>query len=293
MGEPKIVINDLNFYYGGNRVIHNLNLNIPGNEILAVLGPAKSGITTLLRSLNRLCDLNPQARVEGRILLDGKSIFDSDVSVTDLRRKVGMVFDVPTPLPMSIFDNVAYGLRIKYAKGSNGFMPRHLWRRNNLLKRGHRRSQAHSAPIDAWDINGEAAETRNIADNVERALRNAALWDDVKDRLQISAMSLSGGQQQRLCVARVLALDPEVILLDRPCSGLDPISTANIEDSLMQLKEKLTIVIAPHNAQQAARISDRVAFMLMGELIEEGPNSQIFSDPKDERTSNYITGRFG
>ena len=249
MNEAKIIINDLKFYYGATRVIHNLNLLVQKNEILSVLGPAKSGITTLLRSLNRLCDLTPQARVEGEILLDGKNINDADVSVTELRRRVGMVFDIPTPLPMSIFDNVAYGLRL--------------------------------------------SKCRNIAESVEKALLTAALWDDVKDRLLVSAMSLSGGQQQRLCIARVLALDPEVILLDRPCSGLDPISTSNIEDSLLQLKEQLTIIIAPHNVQQAARISDRVAFMLMGELIEEGTNTLIFSSPKDERTSNYITGRFG
>ena len=267
MSQPKIIIRDLNFYYGDNKVIRDFNLEFPQNEIMAVLGPAKSGITTLLRALNRLCDLVPQARAEGQILLDGKSIHDDDVSLTELRRRVGMVFDVPTPLPMSIFDNVAYGLRVSKRRDRSG-----------------RRKP---------DQNGGAAETRSIADKVESALRTAVLWDDVKDRLRISAMSLSGGQQQRLCIARVLALDPEVILLDRPCSGLDPISTANIEESLIQLKEHLTVVIAPHNAQQAARISDRVAFMLMGELIEEGPNSDIFSNPKDERTSNYITGRFG
>ena len=249
MGKPKIIISNMNFYYGENRVIRDLNLSVPKNEILSVLGPAKSGITTLLRSLNRLCDLIPQARMEGRVLLDGKNIYDADVSVTDLRGRVGMVFDIPAPLPMSIFDNVAYGLRIN--------------------------------------------KIRNSAEKVESALRTAALWDDVKDRLKVSAMSLSGGQQQRLCIARVLALDPEVILLDRPCSGLDPISTSNIEDSLMQLKEQLTVIIAPHNVQQAARISDRVAFMLMGELIEEDVNTVIFSSPRDERTSNYITGRFG
>jgi len=252
MSEPKIVINDLKFYYGETRVIHGIGLAIPKNEIMSVLGPAKSGITTLLRSLNRLADLVPNARLEGEILLDGKNVYDDDVNVTELRRKVGMVFDVPTPLPMSILDNVAFGLRLKGKK-----------------------------------------DKKSIAEDVEYALRTSVLWDDVKDRLDISAMSLSGGQQQRLCIARVLALKPDVILLDRPCSGLDPISTAKIEESLVQLKERLTIIIAPHNVQQAARISDRVAFMLMGDLIEEGTNTELFSSPKDRRTSDYITGRFG
>ena len=250
--QAKIVIRDLNFYYKDKRVIHGLNLDIPANEIMAVLGPANSGITTLLRSLNRLCDLIPEAKMDGEILLDGKSVYDQDVNVTELRRRVGMVFDVQTPLPMSVFDNIAYGQRL-------------IGKKNR----------------------------KEIEETVEQALRMAVLWDDVKDRLNISAMSLSGGQQQRLCIARVLALNPEVILLDRPCSGLDPISTAKIEESLMRLKSQFTIVIAPHNVQQAGRISDRVAFMLMGNLIEEGPNMEIFLHPKDQRTNDYITGRFG
>ena len=279
VGEPKIIINNMDFYYGENRVIHDLSMKIPANEILAVLGPAKSGVTTLLRSLNRLCDLIPQTRVDGEILLDGKDIYDAGFSVTALRRRVGMVFDVPTPLPMSIFDNVAYGIRLNKKRRKTG----------KLGKIG--RSRANDAN-GAGSVSA-APEGLSIADSVEKALRTAVLWDDVKDRLQISAMSLSGGQQQRLCIARVLALDPEVILLDRPCSGLDPISTASIEDSLIQLKERLTVIIAPHNTQQAARVSDRIAFMLMGELIEEGTSSQILSSPKDERTSSYITGRYG
>ena len=249
---PKIAIEELNFFYGPTQVIHNISLNIPANEIISILGPAKSGITTLLRSLNRLCDLIPEARMEGRILLDGKSIYDPDINVTVLRRRVGMVFDVPTPLPLSVFDNVAYGLRLSGKK---------------------------SRPA--------------LAEAVEQALRLAALWEDVKDRLHMPGLSLSGGQQQRLCIARVLALEPEVVLLDRPCSGLDPISTAKIEDSLIQLKERFSIIIAPHNVQQAGRISDRIVFMLMGALIEEGANTEVFSNPKDQRTSDYITGRFG
>ena len=250
--QPKIVINGLNFYYQKQQVIFDLNLEIPKNGILSVFGPANSGITTLLRSLNRLCELTPGTRMEGEILLDGKDIHARDVNVTELRRRVGMVFDVPTPLPMSIFDNVAYGPRL-----------------------------------------GGVKHKKDIAESVEQALRMAALWDDVKDRLQVSAMTLSGGQQQRLCIARVLALGPEVILLDRPCSGLDPISTAKIEDSLRRLKERFTIVLAPHNVQQAGRVSDRVAFMLMGKLIEEGPASEVFTVPRDQRTNDYITGRFG
>lgn len=253
MGEQaKIAINGLNFFFQKKQVIHGLNLEIPAQNILAVIGPANSGITTLLRSLNRLCELTPGARMEGEIRLDGKNIYDPDVDITELRRKVGMVFEVPTPLPMSIFDNVAYGPRLGGKKGQD-----------------------------------------SIADTVEQALRMAALWDDVKDRLSMSAMRLSGGQQQRLCIARVLALRPEVILLDRPCSGLDPISTAKIEESLGALKEQFTIVIAPHNVQQAGRISDRVAFMLMGSLIEEGATTKVFANPQDQRTSDYITGRFG
>ena len=248
----KIKIQDMNFFFDKKQTIRDLNLEIRANQILSVFGPAGSGITTLMRSLNRLNELIPTARMEGDILLDDKSIYDSDVNVTELRRRVGMVFDVPTPLPMSIFDNIAYGPRLKGVK-------------NKAV----------------------------LSDIVEQALVEAALWEDVKNRQKMSAMSLSGGQQQRLCIARVLALEPEVIVLDRPCSGLDPISTAKIEDSLTQLKERFTIVLAPHNVQQAGRVSDRVAFMLMGELIEEGKNEEVFAYPKDTRTSDYITGRFG
>jgi len=265
--QSKISINNLNFYFKDKQVIHGLNLQIRGNEILAVLGPANSGITTLLRSLNRLCDLVPDANMDGEILIDGKNIYDRDINVNELRRRVGMVFDVPTPLPMSVFDNVAYGLRL------GG-------------KKNRERKEA--------DENGENGKNKkSVAERVEQALRMAALWDDIKDRLNMHAMSLSGGQQQRLCIARVLALNPEVVLLDRPCSGLDPISTAKIEESLILLKEQFTIVIAPHNVQQARRVSDRVAFMLTGSLIEEGLNTDVFSNPKDQRTSDYITGRFG
>lgn len=250
--QPKIVINGLNFFYKKSQAIRDLNLEIPANEIFAVFGPANSGTTTLLRALNRLCDLTPGAHLEGEILLDGKNIYDQDINVTELRRRVGMVFDVPTPLPMSIFDNIAYGPRL-----------------------------------------GGMKTKMSLADRVEKALRMAVLWDDVKDRLNTPAVRLSGGQQQRLCIARVLALEPEVILLDRPCSGLDPVSTAKIEESLRQLKEQFTIILTPHNIQQAGRVADQVAFMLMGSLIEYGATAEVFKKPKDKRTSDYITGRFG
>jgi phosphate transport system ATP-binding protein len=230
----------------------HLNLDIAANSILGIFGPANSGTTTLLRTLNRMSELTYGARMEGRILLNGENINSPDFSVIELRRKVGMVFEVPTPLPMSIFDNIAYGPRLS-------------------------------------GIRNRAA----LEKTVESALQMAVLWDEVKDRLNTSAMSLSGGQQQRLCIARVLALNPDVILLDRPCSGLDPVSTAKIEESLKQLKEKITIIIVPHNVQQAGRVSDRVAFMLMGSLIEDGLTAEIFENPKDKRTSDYITGRFG
>ena len=248
----KIAIKDLNFYYQAVQAIKNLSLEIRANEILSIFGPANSGITTLLRTLNRLCDLITGIRIEGSILLDGRNIYAPEVNVTELRRQVGMVFEVPTPLPMSIFDNIAYGPRL-----------------------------------------GGNKNRKAITELVEQSLRLAALWDEVKDRLDLSALSLSGGQQQRLCIARVLALKPEVILLDRPCAALDPISTAIIEDSLIQLKEQYTIVIAPHNVAQASRVSDRAAFMLMGTLVEEGLTEKLFENPREQRTNDYITGRFG
>jgi len=248
----KIEIDNMSFFFDKKPAVRDMSLKIRSNEILSVFGPAGSGITTFLRSLNRLNDLITGTRMEGKILLDEKNIYDADINVTELRRKVGMVFDVPTPLPMSIFDNIAYGPRLKGEKNKN-----------------------------------------ILSEIVEKTLKEAALWDDVKDRQKMSALSLSGGQQQRLCIARVLALEPEVILLDRPCSGLDPISTAKIEESLLILKDRFTIILAPHNTQQAGRVSDRVAFMLSGELVEEGKSEDVFSNPKDKRTDDYITGRFG
>ena len=248
----KFEIKDFSFYYNEKCVLNSLNFSINSNEILSLLGPANSGITTLLRSLNRLSDLDRGVRIEGDILLDGKSIFAPDVIATSLRRRVGMVFEVPTPLPLSIYENIAYGLRV------GGKKSKHF-----------------------------------ISERVEYALRKAALWDEVKDRQHIPAMSLSGGQQQRMCIARVIALDPEVILIDRSCSGLDPISTAKFEESLTELKKQVTVVLAPHNVQQAGRISDRVAFILMGSLIEEGACEKILTEPDDRRTYDYVTGRFG
>ncbi len=252
MEQTKISIKNLNFYYGKQQVLCNLNLDVLSNCITCIFGPANSGTTTLLRVLNRMSDLSIESRRDGQVLLNGKDIFSSGYSVIELRRKVGMVFEIPAPLPLSIFENIAYGPRLSGIKNK--------------------------------------ATLEGI---VENALQMAVLWDEVKDRLNTPAMSLSGGQQQRLCIARVLALSPDVILLDRPCSGLDPVSTAKVEESLKQLKEKFTIILVPHNVQQAGRVSDRIAFMLSGSLIEEGVTAEVFENPRDTRTSDYITGRFG
>jgi len=248
----KISIRHLNFWYNDKQAIKDFSCDIFANEIFALFGPANSGTTTLFRALTRLCDLNPETRVEGEILIDGKNIRDADVSVTDLRRRIGMVFEEPTALPMSIFDNVAYGLRLSGVK-----------------------------------------DKAILAEKVEEALRLTTLWEEVKDRLDLPALRLSGGQQQRLCIARTLAMSPDIIVLDRPCAALDPISTLKIEDSLELLKAKYTIVIIPHSIQQAGRISDKAGFMLMGDMIETGPTKELFKNPKDQRTSDYITGRFG
>jgi phosphate transport system ATP-binding protein len=247
----KIVIKDFNFYYDSVQALRNINLHIRPNEILTLFGPARSGKTTLLKSLNRLTDLIFGARHTGTILLDDKDIYEPRLSLTQLRRRVGIVFDLPTPLPMSIFDNVAYGPK----------------------------------------LSGKTKKCLN--ELVEKALTSAVLWDEVKDRLYTSALRLSGGQQQRLCIARILALEPEVVLLDEPCSGLDPISTANIEETLIQLKKDYTIILVPHNIQQASRVADRAGFFLSGELVEEGSVYQIFTKPREKQTEDYVTGRFG
>jgi len=248
----KIFIKDFSFYYESFQALRHINLDIRPKEIFTVFGPARSGKTTLLKSLNRLTDLVFGARHTGGIFLDGTDIYDPKVDITHLRRRIGMVFDLPTPLPMSIFDNVAYGPKL------NKMIPK-----------------------------------KRLAEMVEKALRSAALWEEVKDRLHTSALRLSGGQQQRLCIARVLALEPEVLLLDEPCSGLDPISTASIEETLIHLKKDYTIILVPHNVQQASRVADRAGFFLNSELVEEGPVYQIFTKPIDKRTEDYVTGRFG
>jgi len=250
--ENKITIKDFSFYYNLVQALRNINLDIRSRGIFAIFGPARSGKTTLLKSLNRLTDLILGTRHTGMILLDGMDIYDPKLSLTHLRRRIGMVFELPTPLPISIFDNVVYGPKLS---GTN--------QRNRLNE------------------------------IVEKALRSAVLWEEVKDRLHTSALRLSGGQQQRLCIARVLALEPEVLLLDEPCSGLDPISTASIEETLVRLKRDYTIILVPHNIQQASRVADRAGFFLNSELVEEGTAYQIFTKPRDKRTEDYVTGRFG
>jgi len=248
----KMETQELSAYYGAVRALHSVNLSIYENEILAITGPGGSGKTTLLRTLNRLNDLVPTARIEGKVLLDGEDVYDEEVDPCAIRRRVGMVFALPTPLPKSVFENVAYGQRV-------------AGRRNR----------------------------KELFAIVEGALRDAILWDEVKDRLDDPAMRLSGGQQQRLCIARAIAQQPEVLLLDEPCSGLDPISTHKIEEALMKLKERYAIVLVSHNTQQAARASDRAAFLLTSELIEHGPTAEMFTRPRDQRTADYIEGRFG
>ena len=248
----KFSLRGVGFSYGEEPALQDINLEILDREILAIIGPGMSGKSTLLRILNRLSDLAEEGRLEGDVLLDGRNIHDPDVSVTQLRTRVGIVFAVPVPLPLSVWENVTYGPLLGRRKGKD-----------------------------------------ELETLVEKTLRAAALWDEVKDRLRDPATALSGGQQQRLCLARVLALEPEVILLDEPCSGLDPISTMKVESALLALKDDHCIVIVPHNVQQASRIADRVAFLLMGELVEHGEAEQVFTKPRDSRTDDYITGRFG
>jgi phosphate transport system ATP-binding protein len=245
----RMEVKNLNFYYGSNQALKNINMPIYDRKVTALIGPSGCGKTTLLRCFNRMHDLYPANRYEGEILLDGESIFGMDI--IDLRSRVGMVFQKPTPFPMSIFDNVAFGLRLKGIKGTE------------------------------------------LKDRVEKALKDAVLWDEVKDRLKDSAFSLSGGQQQRLCIARAIAVEPEVLLFDEPTSALDPISTAKIEELIVELKKKITIVIVTHNMQQAARISDYTGFMYLGELIEFNPTEKIFTKPDKKLTEDYVTGRFG
>jgi phosphate transport system ATP-binding protein len=244
----RMTLSKLNFFYGPKQILFDISMGVADKRVTALIGPSGCGKSTLLRTLNRMHETVNTSRLEGEILLDGQNILAQDV--TALRRRVGMVFQRPNPFPKSIYDNVAYGLRINGYKGS-------------------------------------------LADTVEKSLRHAALWDEVKDHLHKSAYELSGGQQQRLCIARALAVEPEVLLMDEPCSALDPISTAKIEELMVELKNLTTIVIVTHNMQQAARVSDFTAFLLTGQIIEFSPTPHLFTTPSDPRTEAYITGRFG
>ncbi|MBC7363376.1 MAG: phosphate ABC transporter ATP-binding protein [Candidatus Aminicenantes bacterium] len=250
--ETKIQVQNLNLYYSKKQVLKNISMNIPERRVTAIIGPSGCGKSSFVRVLNRMNDLIPEARVEGRVLIDGENIYDPDVDVVALRKKVGMVFQKPNPFPKSIFENIAYGLRIG----------RHL-------------------------------KEEEIEFIVEKSLRQAALWEEVKDRLNQNAMSLSGGQQQRLCIARALAVEPEIILFDEPCSAIDPIATARIEELIHELKKDYTVLIVTHNMQQAARVSDFTAFLWLGELIEFDRTEKIFTNPVNKLTEDYITGRFG
>ena len=250
--DVKISTKDLNLYYGANHALKNVSLDLYANKITAFIGPSGCGKSTYLKTLNRMNDLVPNVKIEGKVLLDGEDIYDPKVDTTILRKKVGMVFQQPNPFPMSIYDNVAYGPRIHGLKNK--------------------------AKLD---------------EIVEQSLRGAALWDEVHDRLKKSALGLTGGQQQRLCIARALAVEPEVILMDEPTSALDPISTLKIEDLMDSLKEKYTVIIVTHNMQQATRIADYTAFFLVGEVIEYGETEELFSHPKQKKTEDYVTGRFG
>ena len=248
----KISVRNLNLYYGDFQALTDIDLDFSTHKVTALIGPSGCGKSTLLRCLNRMNDLIPRTRVLGNVQLDGQDIYDTGLDVVTLRRRVGMVFQKPNPFPKSIFENVAYGLRV------NGI------RDKSFLSR-----------------------------KVEESLRQAALWDEVKDRLQASALSLSGGQQQRLCIARAMAVEPEVILMDEPASALDPIATQKIEELIRLLKRTYTIIIVTHNMQQAARVSDTTAFFYLGQLIEVGQTENLFTRPQLKQTSDYITGRFG
>ncbi len=249
---PKIAVRNFNFYYGSFHALKNINLDIATNQVTAFIGPSGCGKSTLLRTFNRMYDLYPGMKAEGELLLDGNNILDKGVDVNLLRAKVGMVFQKPTPFPMSIYDNVTFGVKLY-----------------------------------------ESLSRSELDDRVEWALKKAALWNEVKDKLKQSGNSLSGGQQQRLCIARAVAAKPDVVLLDEPTSALDPISTAHIEELVTELKKDYTIAIVTHNMQQAARVSDYTAYMYLGELIEVGDTKQIFTKPRRKETEDYITGKFG
>jgi phosphate transport system ATP-binding protein len=249
----KIDVQGMNFYYGPNQVLHGITLKVPQNQVTAFIGPSGCGKSTFLRSLNRMNDIIPGTRVEGSVVIDGQDIYAPSIDVVDLRRRVGMVFQKSNPFPKSSFENIAYGLR----------------------------------------INSMASSREELRGRVEASLKAAALWDEVRDRLNTSALSLSGGQQQRLCIARALAVEPEIILMDEPASALDPIATQRIEELIYQLKARYTIAIVTHNMQQAARVSDITAFFWLGKLIECGRTDKIFTAPTEKLTEDYVTGRFG
>ena len=250
---PKITVSNLDFFYGKTQALHGISVTIPERIVMAFIGPSGCGKSTFLRTLNRMNDVIPGTRVAGEVLIDERDIYAPGTDVVELRRKVGMVFQKSNPFPKSIFDNVAYGLR----------------------------------------INRLTSTSSELADRVEQALKDAALWEEVKDRLKTSALSLSGGQQQRLCIARALAVRPEVVLMDEPASALDPVATYKIEELIVELKKQYTIVIVTHNMQQAARVSDTTAFFLLGKLVEVNPTEKMFTNPDQKLTEDYITGRFG
>lgn len=252
MSETKLLVSDVDLWYGDFQALKKINLDIKENEITAFIGPSGCGKSTMLKCLNRMNDLVEDCRIEGHMLLDGQDIYDAGYDVNLLRRRVGMVFQSPNPFPMSIYDNIAYGPRTHGIKNKN-------------------------------DLN----------EIVERSLKGAAIWDEVKDKLHQRATEVSGGQQQRICIARALAVEPEVLLMDEPTSALDPISTLKIEELVQDLKKDYTIVMVTHNMQQAARVSDKTAFFLTGEVIEMDTTERMFSNPQDTRTEDYITGRFG
>jgi phosphate transport system ATP-binding protein len=251
--QNKISVKDLDFFYGKAQALYDISLDIPERQVVAFIGPSGCGKSTFLRTLNRMNDTIPGTRADGAVLIDGENIYAPGTDVVALRRKVGMVFQKSNPFPKSIFENVAYGIR----------------------------------------INGIHNGRSDMNDRVEKALRDAALWDEVKDRLSTSAFGLSGGQQQRLCIARALAVQPEVLLMDEPASALDPIATQKIEELVVTLKRDYTIVIVTHNMQQASRVSDRTAFFMLGKLVEYGPTLKMFQYPDEKLTEDYITGRFG
>jgi phosphate transport system ATP-binding protein len=249
-GQAALETKDLSVYYGDSAAVKEISLSVPRNRVVAFIGPSGCGKSTLLRCFNRMNDLIPIARVEGEVRFHGTNLYDPSVDPVEVRRRIGMVFQKPNPFPKTIYENIAFGLRI------NGYQG-------------------------------------NLDEQVEKSLRSAALWDEVKDRLQDSALGLSGGQQQRLCIARALAVEPEILLMDEPASALDPIATSKIEDLIGELKQEYTIVIVTHNMQQAARVSDFTAFLYIGELVEYNDTDKIFTNPSEERTEQYITGRFG